>query len=41
MSVQEIIAYGLVIVAVVFLVKTLFFSRKNKSCNGGTGCKCG
>jgi hypothetical protein len=41
MSLQEIIAYTLVIIAVVFLAKKLFFSRKNKGCNGGAGCKCG
>lgn len=36
---QEIIAYGLVVLAVVFLAKKYFFSdKKDKNCNPDCGC---
>ena len=36
---QEIITYILVVIAVVFLVKKLFFSKKNKKgCDSSCGC---
>ena len=41
MNTQEIIAYILVVIAVGYLVKTLFFRKKKKCCGGGTDCKCG
>ena len=41
MNTQEIIAYILVVIAVGYLVKTLFFKKKKKSGGGGTDCKCG
>nr|WP_314287144.1 FeoB-associated Cys-rich membrane protein [uncultured Capnocytophaga sp.] len=40
MQTQEIIAYGLVVIAIVFLVKKLFLNKK-KNCSGGTNCNCG
>ncbi|WP_460485732.1 FeoB-associated Cys-rich membrane protein [Capnocytophaga sp. HP1101] len=41
MNAQEIITYILVVIAVGYLVKTLFFKKKKKSCGGGPDCKCG
>ena len=36
---QEIIAYSLVVLAVVFLAKKYFFSdKKDKNCNPDCGC---
>ncbi|WP_311329590.1 FeoB-associated Cys-rich membrane protein [Capnocytophaga sputigena] len=40
MGTQEIIAYIVVAIAAVFLVKKLFFNKK-KGCSGGANCNCG
>ncbi|MGP1479264.1 MAG: FeoB-associated Cys-rich membrane protein [Capnocytophaga sp.] len=37
---QTLISYVLVVVAVAFLVKKLFFGKKKGGCSGGTGCNC-
>ena len=38
--IQDIITYALVALAVFFLVKKFFFTKK-KNCGGGPDCKCG
>jgi len=42
MDAQSIIAYVLVAIAALYLIKILFFRKKSKKgCGGGPDCKCG
>jgi len=40
MNIQDIIAYGLVLISVVFLVKKFFIPKKKAVACGGDSCKC-